>query len=514
MKTQPTEAMTPDEIENAMVGLTEAQKRRAKALVRRLKPDAAPAVGLYEFIPAISPKYEAPRHLHSLVVELERAWYEPVRVAAHAPPRFAKTDTVLAFIALTLKRFPEKTIGYITYEDRTAKSKSRKARMWALSAGVELAEDAAALNEWRTTTGGGVLATGIGGPLTSQGVDILIIDDPYKNRIQAESGAYREMVSDWWGDVAETRVEPGGSVFIFHTRWVEDDLIGHVLRGEDGGAWKHIVMPAIGEDGKSLWPARWSTEALEQKRRSVGEYTWSSLFQGQPRSRGGRLFGGVHFYEELPKTYQEAFGVDLAYTKKTHADRSIAIGLREHGGFWYLTSLRRRQVKAPEFSAELVALAKAHPSAGFRWYCSGTELGSAAFMQQAGVPLAAMPTTSDKFIRAQPVAAMWNAGKVLIPRKPTVGISTGGISQEDLDEFVRVVCGFTGVNDAEDDDVDALAAAFDQLQPTEAVRDAPQLGTRAWQDAEAQRMREALEERAQREAEEELEQMMGGVWPM
>lgn len=488
--------MTPDELDSLLPYLTPQERDEFDALLAA-DVRADDVGGLYDFIPTIARTYRAPRHLDPLVQELERAWVEPVRRTAHAPPRHGKTDTVLAYIALTLKKYPHKTLAYVTYEDRTAKSKSRKARQWATAAGVELAGDAANLNEWRTKQGGGLLATGVGGPLTGQGVDILLIDDPYKNRLQAESGAYRAMVEDWWGDVAETRIEPGGSAFIFHTRWVEDDLIGHVHRGEDRESWRHLHMPAISDAGEALWPERWPVESLRQKERSVGPYTWSSLFQGSPRARGGRVFHGVYFYDQLPTRYGEAFGVDLAYSKRTQADRSIAVGLLESGGYWYLTTLRRRQVRAPAFAAELKQIAAQRPNVFFRWYCSGTELGSADFMRADGVPIDARTTTADKFIRAQPVAAAWNEGRVLLPRTPPPGMT-----QEDLDEFVRVVCGFTGVSDAEDDDVDALAAAFDQLPETAPVRSVDP-GSAEWLQREAEAMERALEERIRAELEDD-----------
>jgi predicted phage terminase large subunit-like protein len=68
------------------------------------------------------------------------------------------------------------------------------------------------------------------------------------------------------------------------------------------------------------------------------------------------------------------------------------------------------------------------------------------------VDVGAEKAEGDKFIRAQPVAAAWNAGKVLVPR-----------SAPWLEAFIAEVCGFTGIDDDHDDQVDALAAAFDVL---------------------------------------------------
>ena len=58
----------------------------------------------------------------------------------------------------------------------------------------------------------------------------------------------------------------------------------------------------------------------------------------------------------------------------------------------------------------------------------------------------------DKFVRAQPVAAAWNAGKVLVPRNAPW-----------VDAFLSELASFTGLGDAHDDQVDALASAYDSL---------------------------------------------------
>lgn len=423
----------------------EAERRR------RLK-----AAGIYGHVPRLARSYKAPRHLDPLVQALERAWFEPLRVAAHAPPRHGKTETVLAYVALTLELFPWKTLAYVTYEADLAYSKSRKARAWAIERGVELASDAQRMGEWRTTAGGGLLAGGVGGPLTGQGVDLLIVDDPYKNRAQAESAAYQRMVADWWGDVAETRIEPGGSAFVFHTRWVTADLIGKVLAGEDAARWLWLCMPALAEEGdpsrqpgEALWPERWTAEALAQKAKAVGPYTWASLYQGRPQPRGGAVFGAPHFFDALPAGYRVAIGVDLAYTEKTKADHSVALVVAEKDGVFYLLEVHRARLKAPAFTERLKHLKGKYPGAPFRWIASGTEVGSADFIKEAGIPLVVDNASSDKFVRSIDLAADWNDGRVLLPSAPTPWVP------DLLDEFSV----FTGVNDLADDQVDALAAA-------------------------------------------------------
>lgn len=542
-----------------------------------------------EFVPRVAPTYAAPKHLSPLVEALELSWTQSVRRTCHAPPRHGKTDTLLAFVALSLLRHPELTVAFISYEADVAKSKSRKARMWAEAAGVKLAEDSRRLNEWRTVQGGGLLAGGVGGPLTGQGVNCfvgdtlvttqegvmtieelvcrgesagpvqcydrqrqqnacgnlvatkssyaedicevvtcggrklrctpehqifvfgrgwksayelhrgdklilsdgkqdavwswrfldegawvydiqigyyknffandilvhncLIVDDPYKNRLQAESAAYRSMVADWWNDVAETRIEPGGSAIVCHTRWLHDDLIGHIYSGAGASIWEHINLPALSEDGKALWPERWDAEALEAKRLAVGEYTWASLYQGEPRPRGGAVFeGDVVTYSALPTdNVRYAIGVDLAYSERTSSDYSVAVVVARSGDDYYVVDILRLQCSAPTFAARLKALCGQYTGAQLRWYASGTELAAAQFFRTHGVPIVALNPKGDKFTRAMPIAAAWNRGAVRIARRPWA------------DDFINELRSFTGVRDPHDDQVDALAAAFDAL---------------------------------------------------
>jgi phage terminase large subunit-like protein len=67
------------------------------------------------------------------------------------------------------------------------------------------------------------------------------------------------------------------------------------------------------------------------------------------------------------------------------------------------------------------------------------------------VTVHARPAVTDKFVRAQPTAATFNAGRILLP-------ANGGPT---FDKFSSVLAGFTGLNDKEDDDVDAIGAAHD-----------------------------------------------------
>jgi predicted phage terminase large subunit-like protein len=400
------------------------------------------------FVPEATPSYDQPLHLKPLLDRVELALQGvPQRICCHAPPRHSKTESMLHIPAFALRQDPTLRFAYCAYGDRLSRSKSRRARAIAQDMGIKL--DSTALNEWRTVEGGGLLASGVGGPLTGHGVDFLIIDDPVKNRIEAESSTYRDRLHDWWRDVARTRLEPGGSAFVFMTRWHRDDLIGRLV---DEG-FEYIKLPAISDEGEALWPERWPIESLKALQKDVGPYTWASLFQGEPRPRGGAVFDGVKTWSKLPTEFRGGIGLDLSYSGKTHSDHSVAVRMIRAGNNFYVTDMIRRQATASAFKVAALAFGKKHPNDSWRWYASGTELGTADFFKQhPGVPLRAMPAKGDKFTRAVRYAAAWADGRVLLPeRAPWV------------EAFVNEHLNFTGINDKHDDIIDASVAAFDEL---------------------------------------------------
>lgn len=445
----------------------EIRRRSALAKARPIEEKVSPgALELLEFIPCVTPRWEKPTHLARIVDLFARAEHEEVRALVSVPPQHGKTETILHGCAWLLSRHPDWPIGYTSYSAQFAHSKSRLARDYALRAGVKLREDSGSVREWRTKDGGGMLADGIGGTLTGHGLKVLVVDDPHKNREEAESSVMREKVQDFAKSTAFTRVHPGGSIIVVHTRWHEDDLIGRLSqeRREDGRpAWEVINLPALDERGEPLWPQQRPKSFLENQRRSLGAYEWWALYMGQPRPRGGAVFQDVRYYDELPAKYRVGIGLDLAYSSKTHADWSVAVAIAEADGEYFVLDVRRKQAAPPAFAAELRSLAGAYPGARMLWYTSTTEKGLADLLrEQSGFPVTGTLAKADKFVRAQPVAAAWNTGKVHLPRQAPW-----------LPAFLSEVCSFTGAGDRHDDQVDALAAAFDVARPIAPIAPAP-----------------------------------------
>lgn len=172
---------------------------------------------------------------------------------------------------------------------------------------------------------GGLLSVGREGSLTGNRVDCFILDDLYKDAMEAYSPVVRENCWEWYTSVVKTRMHNDSRELIVFTRWHEDDLIGVLRQREpvcDIHSWKDIeniapdtwvalnfeaLMTAKPTEidsrklGEALWPERQSAQLLESKRR-LDAVRFESMYQGRPSSRGGLLYGqGFKEWDSLPK---------------------------------------------------------------------------------------------------------------------------------------------------------------------------------------------------------------------
>ncbi len=133
-----------------------------------------------------------------------------------------------------------------------------------------------------------LIASGVGGPLTGKGCNILVVDDPIKDAQQADSPTYRQRLIDWFNMVATSRLAPGGKIIIVATRWTYDDLIAYEIENVP----EEVIVinhPAISEEGTALWPERYTVEELESKRRIMGSRSFEAQYQGRPTPLEGGL---------------------------------------------------------------------------------------------------------------------------------------------------------------------------------------------------------------------------------
>lgn len=417
----------------------------------------------------VSPSLYRADHFRVYAGKIEQGVGGGLRLVFAAPPQHGKTQVTLHGLAWLVQRYPGKRHAYVTYSQSRARSVARTVRRILKAAGL----DVGGTLDMMTLPGGGqIIFTSIDGGITGEPVDgVAIIDDPFKNRKEADSSTRREVVEAAYREAIETRVHPGASIFLLATRWHPQDLSGTLVNE----GWEYINLPAVAENdndpngrktGEPLFPAMWPIEALEAKKAKVLGFTWAALYQGRPRPKGGLVFHEPRYYSQLPtRSYRGAYGTDLAYTAKSSADWSICVELwREDRAaplepIYYVKHVDRSQVEAPTFAGTLKTRHEERPGWPMLWRASGTERGSASFMVHGGIPLIVRQPPGDKLVSATDVAAAWNDGRVLVPDPYHFPQCEAWVTP-----FLATLANFTGTGKEHDDDVDALGNAFEALK--------------------------------------------------
>jgi hypothetical protein len=287
----------------------------------------------------------------------------PVFEAHHAAVQHGKTSLIQSAILRTLRRNPRAWIAYAAYNESTAVAKMYEVRSLADAEGIHVDRSFDTGVEWRTKEGGGVMSGGIvGGPWTSRGFDLIVVDDPYKTAQDAYSSAWRLSVENAFWSALWTRRRPWTSILVNAARWHPNDLSGILVKR----GWRYVRRPAINDAGEALWPERWPLAellAIRDGRAATADTPaidalpatfWASLYQGLPRPEGGKFFDPATWprYDALPSgPWTEALGADFAYGGKDRNDHSaLAAGRR------YASDPRRIYVVEADDRAEGVEL--------------------------------------------------------------------------------------------------------------------------------------------------------------
>ena len=342
------------------------------------------------------------------------------RLAIFMPPRHGKSELASRrFPAWYLGRNPDRQIIAASYNSDLASDFGREVRNIVASGEYpaifdrRLREDRRAGERWNTYKGGSYVAAGVGTAVTGRGAHILLIDDPLKDREEADSEIRRQRVWEWYTSTAYTRLMPGGAVILIQTRWHEDDLAGRLLNQASGDRWEVLELPAIDDAGKALWPEWYNIEALGRIRSAVGPREWSALYQQRPAPEEGDYFKSdwLRPYEKAPdpKTLRIYGGSDYAVTADG-GDYTVhaVVGLDPEGRM-YLLDLWRKQASADEWIEAFCDLAKKWKPIGWAEETGQIRSGVGPFLDRrqrernAYVVREQFPTRGDKAVRAQSI---------------------------------------------------------------------------------------------------------------
>ena len=396
------------------------------------------------------------------------------------------------FPAWFLGRRPERGIIAASYNSDLASDFGRDVRNLVASPEygalfeTSLRQDSHAANRWHTNTGGMYVAAGVGTAVTGRGAHALLIDDPFKDREEADSETIREKVKRWYTSTAYTRLEGDltdedgflvdddgiwsdfykqietgdaepfeGAVIIIQTRWHEADLSGWLIDEMAAGAdqWEILELPAIDSQGEALWPQKYPIESLERIRRVIGTRDWSALYQQKPAPEEGNYFKRDWFktYTTLPPRAEMHIygGSDYAVTDDD-GDYTVhlVIGVDAEGRM-YLLAMWRKQTSSDVWVEMFCDLVKEWKPLSWAEETGQIRSGVGPFLSQrqrqrnAFVFRERFATRGDKAIRAQSMRGRIALSGLYLPANAPW-----------LDTFLHEVLNFpAGKND---DIVDAL----------------------------------------------------------
>lgn len=370
---------------------------------------------------------------------------------------------------------------------------------------IKLRPDVTAAGRWETVEGGGVYCVGIGGPLAGRPVDILVIDDPVKDRAAAESKLIRESTWDWWESVAIPRMGTNSRVVLITTRWHEDDLAGRIESRPSPLHWRTLRLPAIADAPDDPLGRAKDVELPSVRHRPPGffhnlranmsPYVFAGVYQQTPTAPEGNFFRRASFRywrhmepwadgrerifcEGQPVTLQDCWKyitMDFAASTKNTADYTVA-------SVWAVTPagdlilLDRARDRVPDHQH----FALAEPLR-LKWGADQVYVEanwwSKTFVSDArdnGVPVAMVSADTDKVTRAIPAAGRVHSGRVWFPAEA-----------EWIDEWCDELAIFP--QGSHDDQVDTLSyAARVQVHEWTPARDNPRRGLDPWEHSVSQ----------------------------
>ena len=343
--------------------------------------------------------------------------------------------------------------------------------------------DVAQASKYTTTEGGVYLATSVGGAMAGFGANYLIIDDPFKNRAEAESATTRESVWNWFNNDALTRLVYPASTVVMATRWHQDDLTGRILNSPGADRWTVLNIPSIAldnpapwdprEPGQPIWPERYVgmhrtdisyEEACEralaeyQEIREKDAYLFSSLYMGEPTPSEGTFFKR-HWFENRYTASTEAIvagaeevliSIDASFggTKRSNDPVEMLV-LARKGKYIYVLDEVNRRLDFPGTLKAARELKRRYPSASMliEVRANGQALVD-TLKAEFGSVYEFSPGSQSKAARAHYAAHRLESGDVLLP--PEIGAPW-------ISEFVEDFIGFG--SRPHDDRIDALSQA-------------------------------------------------------
>jgi predicted phage terminase large subunit-like protein len=406
------------------------------------------------------------------------------KLAIMAPPQHGKSWAAEDLIAYVAGQNPDLKTIYASYSEdlgsrlnqnlrRTIESPRYRgifgntrigSQGWQMNSG--LIEYAGHRGSFRNTT--------VGGGITGQEMHLGVIDDPVKDRAEAQSKTIRDSTWDWFVDVFMTRAAANSGLLIIMTRWHVDDLLGRLIRKEP--KLRTLVYPAAAEkddgfrrQGEALFPELKPLDFLLERKGLMSRGSWEAEYQQHPIIVGGGFFP-IEKLRILPvfdrsQIAQAVRAWDKAGTAGGDGDYTAGVLMHKmRDGTFVIENVTRGRWSALEREQRIKQLAQSDRAGFGRRYVDyrvaieqepgsgGKESAEATIRNLAGFSVVADRVTGSKEVRAEPFAAQVQGGNVSL------------VAGSWVDDFLEEAESWP--NGRYKDQIDAAAMAFNYLTNT------------------------------------------------
>ena len=404
------------------------------------------------------------------------------RIILSAPPRHGKSELVSVHTPTwILENFPNRNVILAAYGADLAEQYGRRVRDQIREQAdllkCRVRQDVSKVGAFLTESNGYMFSVGLGGAITGRGAHVLLIDDYIKEIKEALSPAHRDYIWNWFVTTAMTRLEPGASVIIIATRWHSDDLIGRILKNFPG-QWQNICLPAnalegdiLGrKPGEALFRERYNEEFLAQQHELLGSVFYHALYQQGPVDEVLKFTNPswLKVVSTLPADdFKWARIWDLAATEEG-GDYTCGTlcGYSKSTNIFAIGNIIRKQISVGEVETlvrKTAVLDGLDIQVGIEQEPGSSGKSLVNHYQTTVLPeykVVPIPATKAKLIRAQPMLAAAEAGKVYLLDEDLSKVYEGDTASWH-DHFKNEFETFPGGQN--DDQVDTAAGGYQYL---------------------------------------------------
>lgn len=378
-------------------------------------------------------------HIGVITDYLERVTRGEIkRLIINVPPRSLKSFCVsVAWPAWLLGLKPSRRIIAASYSQQLSEKHSLDCRhlinsAWyrSIFANTVIAGDQNQKNKFITSARGFRFASSIGGTITGEGGNFLIVDDPH-NALSIHSKTKRQSTIKWFQQSFTSRLDnkKEGVIVIVMQRLHPEDLTGFLLKNQIG-IWQHLCIPAIADTDRSytegslthyfkeneiLHRDREGIEEIERTKLELGSFAFAAQYLQQPVISGGGMIkqAWLRYFDSAPRMQNIIISWDTAIKSGDDTSYSVGTCWGEVDNQFYLLEVIRKRLEYPELKRQITSLAT-------KWQPLVTIIEDKAsgqtllqdLQREGGIMVSGIKVSLDKVTRFAAITPLFESGNV------------------------------------------------------------------------------------------------------